>query len=290
MTDYKSHEIQLFSNDNNNILSLKDTSMAEPGNEMNTVNKFFRLELKGLDGTTNSRMVVVPQLAVYNKYNQYVLPVGWTIGELQEAIVRIDGDLVAKNQQLASLEADYTDQIEQEQASRLAADGVHTVAIANEVNAREQADVTLDLKINQEIADRKAAVSSLNTYSATNAAAVTAEHDRAVAVEETLAAADATEAKARSDADVVLGGRVDTEVADRKTAVADVVASVSLEGKRAFDAEQALSDRIDFITHNVDAAALDSLSEIVSKFNADGSTYASRLSAIEATLALLLNQ
>ena len=51
-----------------------------------------------------------------------------------------------------------------------------------------------------------------------------------------------------------------------------------------------LDGRIDFIVHNVDAAALDSLSELVSHFNNNGAGYAARLSFLEGVVAELVNK
>ena len=51
-----------------------------------------------------------------------------------------------------------------------------------------------------------------------------------------------------------------------------------------------LDGRIDFITSNVDGAAIDSLSEIVAQFSQNGQGYASRLSYLEAVVASLVNK
>lgn len=51
-----------------------------------------------------------------------------------------------------------------------------------------------------------------------------------------------------------------------------------------------LDGRVDFIVSNVDPVALDSLTEIVNKFNADGSTYESRLSNLEQVIQQLVEQ
>jgi hypothetical protein len=82
---------------------------------------------------------------------------------------------------------------------------------------------------------------------------------------------DALEAADIADKDE-LQGNIDTETADRVSEVAR------------------LDGRIDNALSNVDPAALDSLSEIVDKFNADGATYAQRLTDIEAALAALVEQ
>lgn len=287
---YKSHELRLFSGDGLEMLHLKETSMAEPGNEQNTVNKFFRLELKSVSGNTNSRMVVVPQLAVHSKTGSYVVPVGWTLGTLEEAVVRIDGELFQKTQQLSGLEADYTDLIDTERTARVAQDTLHTNAINSEITTREQNDFLLSGRIIQEVNDRIAVNSAINQSIAANTASISDEVKRATSAEGGLALSLSNHRVDLDAADLALGGRITSEITDRKTADSALVDSLASEAKDRYDADQTLSARIDFITHNVSPGALDSLSEIVNKFNADGATYASRLTAIESVLAELLNR
>ena len=87
------------------------------------------------------------------------------------------------------------------------------------------------------------------------------------------------EAAARLSADNALGVRCDGLVTG---AAAEVARATAAEGK--------LSDRIDFITSNVNPSALDSLTEIVANFNANGATYASRLTWLEGVVQELLNK
>jgi hypothetical protein len=51
-----------------------------------------------------------------------------------------------------------------------------------------------------------------------------------------------------------------------------------------------LDGRIDFITNNADGAAIDSLAEIVSQFNLNGATLASRITYLEGVVASLVNK
>jgi hypothetical protein len=67
-----------------------------------------------------------------------------------------------------------------------------------------------------------------------------------------------------------LSGRIDTEIMDRKSDI------------------NRLDGRIDFITSNVDGAAIDSLSEIVAQFSQNGQGYANRLSYLEAVVSALV--
>ena len=87
------------------------------------------------------------------------------------------------------------------------------------------------------------------------------------------------ESNLRIAADDALGVRCEGLVASG----AGLSASVGVDVKR-------IDGRIDFITSNVDAAALDSLTEIVNSFNASGVTYASRLLFLEGIVQQLVNR
>ncbi len=83
----------------------------------------------------------------------------------------------------------------------------------------------------------------------------------------------------RLSADNALGVRCD-----------NLVTGAAAEVARATAAEEKLSERIDFITSNVNPAALDSLTEIVANFNANGVTYSNRLLWLEGVVQELLNK
>ena len=81
-----------------------------------------------------------------------------------------------------------------------------------------------------------------------------------------------------------------TEAKTRFDEDANIKASVETEVKRALEEEGKLSARLDFILHNTTAPALDSLSEIVSKFSTDGQGYADRLTYLEGVIMSLVNR
>jgi hypothetical protein len=71
-------------------------------------------------------------------------------------------------------------------------------------------------------------------------------------------------------------------------AEAVVQANVEAEAKERKSEVSRLDGRIDFITSNVDGAAIDSLSEIVAQFSQNGQGYASRLAYLEAVISALV--
>jgi len=62
------------------------------------------------------------------------------------------------------------------------------------------------------------------------------------------------------------------------------------EANRAVAAETKLGERIDFITHNTNPAAIDSLNEIVAQFSTNGQKYADRLTYLEGVIEGLVNK
>lgn len=86
---------------------------------------------------------------------------------------------------------------------------------------------------------------------------------------------------------------LDTADADEKkraqAAESKLTTDLSAESARALDKESKLDARIDFITHNTDPVAIDSLSEIVAQFSTNGQGYAERLTYLEGVVAALLN-
>ena len=148
--------------------------------------------------------------------------------------------------------------IANEAATRQAADSVHTQAIVDEESRAQGEEARIENKF--------------DSYKASNDARATADELAFVAyqtsndskLDDHIAAFDAQKLK---------------QVADNLT-----------EKARAETAEQGLQSQITNILSNSDPASLDSLSEIVNKFNADGVTYANRLTALESVVQALVDQ
>jgi len=110
---------------------------------------------------------------------------------------------------------------------------------------------------------------------------VSTEEARALAAESALSSSLSTETKRASDAESVLTSALSTEVSDRQSAIA-------AEQSARIANVTTLTERINFITHNTDEKALDSLKEIVEKVNSVGTDVYARLSVIETYLAVLM--
>lgn len=163
-----------------------------------------------------------------------------------------------------------------EQAARIAADNLITYNLNNEITDRQAQDAQHTLDISNErirATDEEERIEEkLDAYQLSNDAKVDAgDAAHAAYVTANNARLDDIEAKANSD-DSAGSAALQTEIDTRVSEVARVDA------------------RIDSVLSNIDPASLDSLTEIVNKFNQDGVTYADRLTALEAVVSALVEQ
>lgn len=232
--------------------------------------------------------VYIPQLKVDTMYGVKV--VGPLLGTHEYKLIGLDQAIQAETSRAQGVENKLQADIQSEAAIRLSADTYHTSQIAQEISDRQSGDFQLTNSLTFEVARAQAAesvltgsVTSLTSGLATEVSERKAEVVRLDAriLQEIQTRGDSVfnESQLRVAEDTKLHTRCDelvsaivTEVAERKSEV-----------KR-------LDERLDFITHNVDATAIDSLSEIVSQFSQNGVGYAARLSWLEAVVADLVNK
>jgi hypothetical protein len=156
----------------------------------------------------------------------------------------------------------------QEVADRKAKDALQDAEMLQEVADRQAKDVLQDTALAQEVADR-------------------------LAKDILQDIAHAAEVKDRQEADTALQTYVDSKISqtaiDSSVSITALQTQLDAEKKARQDADIKLGTRIDYITSNTDKTALDSLSEIATKFSADGLTYADRLTYLEGVVARLTN-
>ena len=188
----------------------------------------------------------------------------------------IQSELTAEKTRLSAQEVFEAQELANEVATRLAGDNALGYRIDNETNARTAADSKHTTDIADEIkraGDEESRIEQrLDMYRYDNDVKVNAgdaKHD----AYETYANARMADIESKSSSDGT----------DNSNAVA-------AEAKARADEITRLDGRIDSVLSNIDPASLDSLSEIVSKFNEDGVDYASRLTALEAVIAALVEQ
>jgi hypothetical protein len=232
--------------------------------------------------------VYIPQLKVDTMYGVRV--VGPLLGTHEYKLISLDQAIQAETSRAQGVENKLQADIQSESATRLAADSYHTTQIAQEISDRQSGDFQLTNSLTFEVARAQAAesvltgsVTSLNTSLTTEVSERKSEVVRLDAriLQEIQTRGDSVfnEAQLRTAEDVKLHTRCDELV----SAVVTEVSERKAEVKR-------LDGRLDFITSNVDSAAIDSLSEIVSQFSQNGVSYAARLSWLEAVVADLVNK
>lgn len=192
------------------------------------------------------------------------------------AVSNLQSELDAEKARVATQEQFEASERAAEQSARISADNALTATLNAEIQSRQAQDAQHTNDINAEnlrAENREDEIElKLDAYVLSNDTKIgLIDEAHNEYVDATDARLDAIEAKATSDSSgsaSALQAEVDTRVSE--------VARVDA--------------RIDFIVSNVDSAALDSLAEIVTKFNNDGATYESRLSNIESVLQQLVEQ
>jgi hypothetical protein len=278
--DYKSHELNLYSDDNKCHLFFKDGQMNPqwaPG--FGQGQKFQYVRYTQVDDGGYMHPIVVAGLH-YLDTNGFVSGVGWSFYEVKNSIT---DEAKARNDADIKIAGDLQTEVKARQD-----------AIDAEAKARSETDQSII-----------STVVSINTMHTDNFNLLGAQ---IVSENKARVAAVSAEAKAREDADANLLTAIQTVEADSKTRDSALDVKLSQEKSRAEGAEASLSNRIDteitdrksdisrldgridFITNNADGAAIDSLAEIVSQFNLNGATLASRLTYLEGVVASLVNK
>ena len=278
--DYKSHELNLYSDDNKCHLFFKDgqsNTQWAPG--FGQGQKFQYVRYTEVDDGGYMHPIVVAGLH-YLDTNGFVSGVGWSFYEVKNSIA---DESKARNDADIKIATDLQTEVKARQD-----------AIDAESKARSETD--------QSIISTIVGINTMHTdnFNLLGAQIVSENKARVAAV--------SAETKAREDADANLTSSIQTVEADSKTRDSALDVKLSQEKSRAEGAEASLSTRIDteimdrksdvsrldgridFIISNNDSSSIDSLSEIVAQFNLNGATLASRLAYLEGVVASLVNK
>ena len=172
------------------------------------------------------------------------------------AVTSVASDLAQESANRISANVTLTNSIANEATSRSAADGVHTTSIANNGAAIVAESKRADDEEKRIVGLVSAEVTARTTAVATATAATATEKGRA----------EAAESKLASDIlDVMSSAEALVAQEQQNAAVA-----VGNEQNRATQAEEALSSRIDNVLSNIDQAAIDSFTEVVTALGASG--------------------
>jgi hypothetical protein len=166
--------------------------------------------------------------------------------------------------------------LDQESVDRYNADQYLASDIRAEAKARADADGLIQISL---LSLSSGASSATSEYKQL----VEDEKKRATEAEGLLSDAIG-EAKEASDLSFVGEAKI------RSSEDTKLRASVEAEAKRATEEEGKLSARLDFLTHNTNPAAIDSISELLNTFTQSGQGYHDRLMHVEGLLMALVNR
>jgi hypothetical protein len=201
----------------------------------------------------------------------------------------LTADLAAEVTRASAAEAANATAIAAEAVTARAAEAANAAAISAEVTRATAAEVANATAITTEAARATAAEGVLT-------ADLAAEVTRATAAEATNAAAITAEASTRAAADTAAANALATEVsrataAEQANAAAIVaeetarIAADSTEAAARAAADTALGARIDDVLSNIDPVALDSLTEIITAYNAADSSLTQAISDLASASA-----
>lgn len=199
--------------------------------------------------------------------------------EIVGAFQSADNDI---NNAITSLTNTLTTRIDNEEIARASADNQLQNNIDSEALARENADNNLQNNINAETLARIGADNTLQTNLNTESAA-------RMGADAVLQTNLDTEALTRYNADSVLQSNINAEAQTRANADTTLTNNLNAEIANRVASETIINARIDFIKANVDPAALDSLTEIVSAFQNADNNLNNTITALASTLSDRIN-
>ena len=217
--DYKSHGLNLYSNDNVGRLRFVDgkgTGLGPGfGQNQNYIFAKYTDDAKG----QYQWPVCIPELFTIDNASGYVLNIGWTIGDIQskandEAKARADAD------------SKLTTDLAAEAKARGDADSKLTTDLAAEVKARGDADDFLQAQIGGAWGGIQTIESESKTRDSALDGKITTERTRATDAEALVQSNLNAEAKARADADTKLSDRIDFIVSNSNPAAIDSLSEI----------------------------------------------------------------
>jgi len=294
---YKSNAINLYARDSSGSkLTLYDAS--GDGNFTSVIKNFtLAFSAAGESGASNNHVIHIPQ--VHTVVSGYPMGVGWALGDLRSSrdslvsglaqeIKDRDAAILVESNRALGVESQLQTDLTAEVNRSTQADSNFAVSLAQEVSDRKSGDTNNANNLTFEVNRAQAAEDVLQNN-------IDAEVSRAQSAEQANATAIADEQERASDEEARIEAKLDGITAADSARFDAVEASVSaLETKHVDELAEEVNERtiavanlqsqITNILSNSDPAALDSLAEIVAKFNADGATYASRLTDLESRL------
>lgn len=198
-----------------------------------------------------------------------------SLAEIVSAFQSADNDI---NNAITSLTNTLTTRIDNEEIARMSADSLLQNNIDSEAFSRQNADTQLQNNID---AEEIARINADNTLQSNLDIEAMSRMDADVALQTNLD----IEALTRYNADSLLQSNIDAEALSRANADAIITGNLNNEIANRIAAEASINAKINFIESNIDPAALDSLTEIVTAFQNADNNLSNTISALASTLS-----
>lgn len=291
MFSYKSHELNLFSNDDNHKFKIKDNKGNSSG--FNATQNCAYISYSDVATGNSSHPIVIDAL----HYN-FGGPVGvaWKFSvvdsnhstEVQRAIDMEDG----LRSDVDAHYALFNSGISSEVNRALNAENGINYGLSTEVSTRQTEIYIVNAAISAEAASARSAELILTNAVAQLNLDVPAEAKIARAAELKLTQNLAAEIKTRADAGVAEASQ---RVAADEKHTADIAAlssgstaAIQFEKSRAETEEGKLQSQISSLLANTDATSLNSLAELVSDYSQNNTTLQARVTYLEGVIAELV--
>ena len=283
MQSYKSRVLNLYNAQNEG-----DQFRIEPSNTKVTLN--YNAGGKPVDFL----YLTVQDVDVHAKMFENASAIDAESSRAQASENSLAADLESESGRAAGVESSIQSELNAEKTRVSAQEVFEAQELANEVATRLADDLALGSRITNETNARTAADSKHTTDIANESTRASDEESRIEQRFDTylydndvkVNAGDAKHDAYETYANARMESIESKSTSDGTSNSADVAAEAKTRGDEVIR----LDGRIDSVLSNIDPASLDSLSEIVGKFNSDGLTYADRLTALEAVIAELVEQ
>lgn len=288
---YKSHELNLFSNDDNHKFKIKDNKSNNSGFGANQNCAFISYNDVA---TGNSSHPIVIDALHYN----FGGPVGvaWKFSvvdiAMADEVARASGVEEVLRSDVDDHYSEFSGAISDESVRAMAVELGLTNDLASEISNRQTAVYNANAAITAEASSARAAELILTNAVAQLNIDVPAEAKIARAAELKLTQNLAAEIKTRADAGVAeASARISADekhTADIAALSSGSSAAIQFEKTRAETEEGKLQSQISSLLANTDATALNSLAELVADYSQNNTTLQSRVTYLEGVIAELV--
>ena len=288
---YKSHELNLFSNDDNHKFKIKDNKGNASG--FGAAQNCAYISYSDVATGSSSHPIVIDAL----HYN-FGGPVGvaWKFGVVDTAmsdeVTRASGVEEVLRSDVDEHYSEFSTAISDEFVRAVNVEAGINNALASEISTRQTEIYNANAAITAEASTSRAAELIHNNAIAQLNLDVPAEAKTARAAELKLTQNLAAEIKTRADAGVAEAlqrlSADEKHTADIAALSSGSTAAIQFEKSRAETEEGKLQSQISSLLANTDATALNSLAELVSDYSQNNTTLQARVTYLESVIAELV--